>query len=215
MENEMTKVRNIVCVVTTMLGMAACVPAYKVPVSKITDPIDFSIIDKRSDNEKQGGTRSNLISSCEYGITDLGESEIEPPRLEILRAHLQSDKDLRTELQGKRVEVHSFKVIRNWQISLRRMVQKNHSGALANTMTAGCFAGPDIGGSYTIAENPNGLPSFTILLRISIDARTYTVKHFETASTFDETRSMVDGNVLPRVVTNALNKLSKAIKGSA
>jgi len=82
-------------------------------------------------------------------------------------------------------------------------------------MIAGCFAGPEVEGGNAIAENPKGLPSFTELLSIGMDGRVYKVRHFETANTFDETRSMVDGNILPRVLSKAMNRLSQAIKISS
>jgi hypothetical protein len=214
MEDVMTGTVSALSIATVMVVLAGCVPAYKVSVPQTPDTPNFTLVDNRSDTEKQGASH-NLITSCEYGITQLGENDIEPPRLQVLRAHLQSDKDLQNRLKGKSIEVYSFKVIRNWQVNLRRSVQKGKSGALASAMIAGCFAGPEIEGSYTIAENPNGLPSFTVLLSIGIDGRVYKIRHFETANTFDETRSMVDGNILPRVLSNAMIKLSQAIKSSS
>lgn len=214
MENVMTKTIRALSIAVVMGVLAGCIPAYKVPVQQTSIAADFTLVDKRSNAEKQGATH-NLITSCEYGITQLSESDIDPPRLQVLSVHLQSDKDLQHRLQGKNIEVHSFKVIRNWQVNLRRSVQKGQSGALANAMITGCFAGPAIEGGYAIAENPNGLPSFTVLLNISMDGRAYKIRHFETANTFDETRSMVDGNILPRVLSNAMTKLSQAIKSSS
>jgi len=214
MENAMTRIVRALGIVAVMVVLAGCIPAYKVPVLQTSDAANFTLVDKRSDAEKQGASHI-LITSCEYGITQLGENDIEPPRLEVLRAHLQSDKDLQSRLQGKNIEVHSFKVIRNWQVNLRRSVQKGQSGALANAMIAGCFASPEIEGGYAIAENPNGLPSFTVLLSIGMDGRVYKIRHFEAANTFDETLSKVDGNILPRVLSNAMNRLSQAIKSSS
>lgn len=210
----MARIVSALGILAVVIVLAGCMPAYKVPILQTSDVTNFTLVDKRSDAEKQGESHS-LITSCEYGITQLRESDIEPPRLEILRAHLQSDKSLQNRLHGKSIEVYSFKVIRNWQVSLRRSVQQGHSGALANAIIAGCFASPEIEGGYAVEENPNGLPSFTVLLKIGVDSHIYKIKHFETANTFDETRSMVDGNILPRVLNNAINKLSLAIKSSS
>jgi hypothetical protein len=214
MENAMNRIDRALGIAAVMFVLAGCIPAYKVPVRQTADAANFTLVDKRSDAEKQG-TSHLLITSCEYGITHLGESEIEPPRLEILRAHLQSDKDLQSQLQEKTIEVHSFKVVRNWQVNLRSSIQNGQSGALVNAIIAGCFASPEIEGGYAIADNPNGLPSFTVLLSIGMNGRVYKIRHFETANTFDETRSMVDGNILPRVLSNAMNRLSQAIKSSS
>lgn len=210
----MTRTVRALGIAVVMIVSAGCIPAYKVPVLQTSDTPNFTLVDKRSDTEKQGASH-NLITSCEYGITQLGEDAIEPPRVQVLRAYLQSDIDLQNRIRGKSIEVHSFKVIRNWQVNLRRSVQKGHSGALANAMIAGCFAGPEIEGGYSMSENPNGLPSFTVLLNVGIGGHVYKIRHFETANTFDETRSMVDGNILPRVLNNAMNKLSQAIKSTS
>lgn len=196
----------------TFTVASGCVPAYKVSLSSPSESPSFTIVDKRTETEKQGGSRSKLITSCEYGITDLGESDIEPPRLEILKNRLQTEKDLREKLKDKTIEVTSFKIIRNWQVHLRKGIDKNYTGALAKAMIAGCFAGPEIEGSYLPAENPQGLPSFTVILVAKIGEKTLNVRHFETANSLDETRSMVESNILPRVLNNSLRKLVQAIR---
>jgi hypothetical protein len=203
--------------IPSLFGIAAvlvgCVtpPAYKIGTSAALKPSSFTMIDKRTDTEKLGGSRSRLITSCEYGITDLSEAEIEPPRLVVLQRRLQAEDSIANRLSGKVIEINSFKIIRNYQIPLRNMVHKNKTGALEKALTTGCFAGPEIEGSYLVKDNPQGLPSFTIILRAKIDGHQYNVKHFETAASIDYARPTAENNVFPIILERSIYKFISEI----
>ncbi|KPJ88260.1 MAG: hypothetical protein AMJ53_17090 [Gammaproteobacteria bacterium SG8_11] len=188
--------------------LVGCVtpPAYKIETSAATKSASFTIIDKRAETEKLGGSRSSLITNCEYGITDLSEVEIEPPRLVVLQRRLQAEDSIAKRLSGKEIEIDSFKIIRNYQIPLRNMVLKNKTGALEKALATGCFAGPEIEGSYLVKDNPKGLPSFTILLKAKIGEHRYNVKHFETAASIDNARPTAENNVFPQILNRAIDK---------
>lgn len=197
-------------VVVALADLSGCIPAYKISVPSASEPPNFVLVDKRSDAGKEGN-RSRLITSCDYGITHLGESELEPRRFEVLKSKLQAEEGLREKLKGKTIVIDSFEIIRNLQMSLRKNVGERHAGALPPALIYNCIAGPEIDGSYLPSENPQHLPSFTIILKAKIAGQSYNVRHFETANSVNETLSRTEGNILPRVLNNALGKFAQEI----
>src|SRR5262245_13909515 len=202
----MRKLIHKLMMTITLAPLGGCLPAYKIPTPPITEPPSFTLVDKRTDVEKLG-SNSSLITSCEYAITQLAESDIVPPRLEILKSRLQSEQGLQERLKGKTIEINSFKIIRNSQMSYRKSIGDKYPGVLSQSLVYGCIAGPEIAGSYLAEENPKHLPSFTVILNASIAKQKYSIRYFETANNRTETLARTEEHQRPRRLNNELAQL--------
>ncbi len=192
--------RKIIIVVVMSMLISACASGYVLPfdASELVGT-QFTVVDNRPEQEKLGGSGSSNIWSCEYAIRDIADSRITPPRIDLLKSRFH--KQLGEKLKGKTVTVDRFKVVRNMQAALRRGVGAS-KGILGDAISgAGCIAGPEIDGSYAIADNPESLPSVTIILSGKVGTATFSVRHFETVKSIDEI-----ANVMPQIVDRALTK---------
>jgi len=174
-------------------------------------PIGFTIVDNRSESDKTGGNRSLLITNCEYAIKDIGDADLQPSKLDILKVKLQ--REFGSQLDGKVVTLNRFRIVLNNRLSFRRQVGGRHQGLIPDAMIgSGCVASPRIEGGYALTDNPQGLPSFTVIIRGNVGSAKFDIKHFETSETVDSTLSRNKDNVLPRVIDNAINKVLPEIR---
>jgi len=70
------------------------------------------------------------------------------------------------------------------------------------------------GTSYTAAENPQALPSFTVIITGTVDGRSLYVRRFETAPNVDAMLSKNTDNVLPGVLDRAVTEFAREVSAA-
>jgi hypothetical protein len=212
LRNLCTRLVRTCCGLSIALTAAGCIPTYRLNAatdSSKTIP-SFRLVDQRASAEKQGGSRSRSITNCQYAITDIPDAEIAPPRIDVLRDALQ--RDAGTALAGRTLVVTSFKIIRNWQASLRSTVLDSKTPLTSAIVSGVSCTGPDPqDGGYTQTENPTSLPSFTIIIAGQLDGRSLHIRHFETAPNLDAMLSKNKENILPAVTERAIAEFASQI----
>lgn len=204
--------KGFVALVLTAILIGGCTSTYRLNVeSRTSASTTFILKDQRSEKEKLGGSRSRDITDCNFAITDISEVDIQPSRMVALRNALQERSG--EKLAGKTVVITSFKVIRNWQSQLRDRRDSTQFRGLANELVKAlaCYEADPKDGGFLVDENPNALPSFTVLIVGNVNGRELSVRHFGTAASLDDTIPKNPQNVLPGILDRAVAEFARQI----
>lgn len=206
--------RVLAMAISFNLVVAGCSTTYKVDIEQTSDPVPFNLVDRRPEAEKKGGSRSINLPDCEWGISDDGDSRYSPPPMDLLRHSL--NRRAGVLLQGKTVVVASLRITRNNQAGLRAGLDAGHTGTYLALRTAlrgkNCIAGPEIIGGYAPDENPEGLLSFTVTFRGTVENQIVSTRYFY-VMTRDEYRNADIRVLLPQVVVRGMDKIAGDVAG--
>ncbi len=167
----------IVIAVFSILGCAsqtAILPDFK----DLSAEIRFSIKDERPEAEKETEWKSLSITSCNYGIRQIGDNLMVPDRLTILRNDLH--KTLGKKLSGKTVSVKKYSIYFNEQNALRGRVYSQYKGAVADFMStfgSGCKREEVAGGWFEPADVTTPFSPIIIEITVAIDGKKYSVRN--------------------------------------
>ncbi|GHD64497.1 hypothetical protein [Jeongeupia chitinilytica] len=153
----------------------------------------FTLEDRRLDVEKTNEMLSYLITSCDYGITRIGDSRTDPDKVAVLKSDLQALAGDR--LEGRHLKLQSYTVHLNNAVMLKQQVG-SFSGAYAGLLGSGLFmAMTEIGcskdqvsgGWYTADEVSNAWPPVIAEATLSVDGASYRSRVVATAANNTET----------------------------
>ncbi len=135
--------------------------------------IGFSVVDARPDDDKSTGFLSFMISSCDYGIRELGDEATSPSRLEILRSDMEAA--LKEQLANKTMTVSHYAIFFNINAILRNT--NPYTGGLADlVISPHDRQKEDIsGGWYTRADVTTPYSPIIVEIKAKLDAKDYTV----------------------------------------
>ncbi len=139
--------------------------------------IGFSIKDERPEAEKETEWKSLSITSCNYGIRQIGDKDVVPDRLTILRNDLH--KAIGQKLSGKTVSVKKYSIHFNAQNAFRGSVYSQYKGPIAGFMStfgSGCKREEVAGGWFEPADVTTPFSPIIIEITVEIDGKEYPVR---------------------------------------
>jgi len=152
--------KKMICCVAcaVVLITSGCAGSRKYAYNHQSPPqvVTCSILDSRPEQEKKGETLSVLVTSSNYGIYRIGDSQLVPDRITFLRDKLGSAAI--EKLQGKAVKVTHFEIFNNMQSYLRSVSAFGGIGGLVGGLI---YAG--------VVDNPDAFVD--VNLEISVDGK--------------------------------------------
>ncbi|BCL76803.1 hypothetical protein JHS3_25390 [Jeongeupia sp. HS-3] len=163
-----------------------------------TPPMEprFTLEERRLDVEKNNEMLSYLITSCDYGITQIGDSQTDPDKVAVLKSDLQALAGDR--LEGRKLTLQSYTVHLNNAVALKQQVgsfSAAYAGLLGGTLfmamtEIGCSKEQVSGGWYTADEVSNAWPPVIAEATLSVDGVSYQSRAVATAA--NETETMAE-----------------------
>lgn len=166
----------IVIAVFSIFGCAsqtAVLPDFK----DLSSEIGFSMKDERPETEKETEWMSLSITSCNYGIRQIGDNLMVPDRLTLLRNDLY--KAIGKKLSGKTVLVKKYTIHLNEQNALRGRVYSQYKGAIIDymkTFGSGCKREEVAGGWFEPADVTTPYSPIIIEITVAIEGKKYSMR---------------------------------------
>jgi hypothetical protein len=155
-------------------------PVFNLTPIRVNPAAAVAIDDERPAIERDSEILSLFVTSCAYGIAQMGDDKTIPDRTTYLKQALGGS--LGDRLTRKAVTLKSFAIYRNNQASLR-----NGNPAKAGLLTAAitnsieCYAKKEQRGGYDPGENPDGTNAVVIDLVVSVGAKDFRARVVEPA----------------------------------
>lgn len=134
----------------------------------------YQLIDQRDPKSLKSGFESLMITNCAYGITRIGDNDIEPHLAVFLDAMLASR--FGDELAGRTILLRGFSVHLNNSLALRKGVSDMYGPGLVDALLkrrkVGC-APEDLLGGYTVGEVQPGMAPVVAAVEIEVDGKRY------------------------------------------
>ncbi|MGW8157403.1 MAG: hypothetical protein ACWGKN_02600 [Desulfoprunum sp.] len=192
--------KKIICcsVLAAMLMTSGCAGSRKYAYNYQAPPqaVSCSIIDSRPEQEKKGEVLSMLVSSSNYGIYRIGDSQLIPDRITFLKDKLEAAPG--GKLQGKAVTVTHFEILNNLQKHLRSSVAFGAVGGIAGGLI---YAG--------VTDDPTAL--IDVNLEISVDGKPVGA-HVAHGYNFGKWEGATD-EIVAREIHLAMNKAVEVVIG--
>ena len=146
----------------------------QLPSPGTTATRSYTLVDQRNPKSLKSGFESLMITNCAYGITRVGDNDIEPHLVVLLDAMLEQR--FGDELAGRTIFLRGFSVHLNDSLALRKGVSNMYGPGLVDTLLnkrkVGC-APEDLLGGYTVGEVPPGMAPVVAAVEIEIDGKRY------------------------------------------
>lgn len=137
----------------------------------------FEIVDKRPAEERDRKFMSLIITSCNYGVRQVGDTDVVPDRITLLREDLNAA--MGEQLAGKSLVVSHYGLHFNNAQALRNGAAQANSGLIVDMMKdigtrckreemkAGWFEPDDVTTPYS---------PFIVEITLAVDGKTHTVR---------------------------------------
>ena len=174
-----TLVAGLIVLVEGCTGTPAVLEGFQPPAAQ-----SAAIVDARVEQDKQSERLSGLITSCDYGIYRVGDDQISPGRLDLLKRDLAST-------MGDRLTNHTLTISRydifynNREAQLEVLTRwfpwwpdgpRDPSRIVMMTMMGNCSKADMTGGWYQRSEAPNATSPVIVEIEASLDGKPYTVR---------------------------------------
>ena len=159
---------------TCVVALAAASWPTRLPPPAANAPRTYALVDRREPKSLKSGFESLMITNCAYGITRVGDNDIDPHLVVFLDAMLASR--FGDKLAGRTIVLSGFSVHLNNSLALRKGVSDMYGPGLVDTLLnkrkVGC-APEDLLGGYTVGEVQPGMAPVVAAVEVEIDGKRY------------------------------------------
>jgi hypothetical protein len=167
---------------------------------KIADDVNgagsqLSIVDRRDEKQKTSEIMSLLTGTCWYGIYRLGDDQLAPDRMSVLKNRLATLAG--AQVAGRQIEVSRFEVFNNY----------NGGGGVTDAVLPTTWnQSHDCKQAYEIrtADNADLKPSVVVWIDVSIAGRKYAVRQSQ-LTPLGSKLTPFDADPLPERIRNAVS----------
>lgn len=158
------------------------------PQPTSTPPRVYTLVDQRDPKSLKSGFESLMITNCAYGITRIGENDIDPDLPLLLDAMLSQR--FGDRLMGRTIKLNAFKLHLNNALGLREHVSAMYTGlipSLMNKKKVGCKP-EDLFGGYTVGEVQPGIAPLIVAIELEVDGRRIYARAIDESEPFPPTK---------------------------
>ena len=207
--NFLFKITFIFIFISLIQGCS--IPQYKLKMIDLSTGSQIKTIDSRKAESKTTETLSSIITNCQYGISRLGDSNLNFDRVSYFSSILANSKD--NKYKGHTIDFKRFDIYKNKQSILRS--SGNYTGLVIRTLQRfECHAAKDMVGGYDLDENPTGRNALILNLELVINSKNYKIREFTIVKDIGVVHSSRPdlweeglNSIIRKAVTSLINKV--------
>ena len=206
---------NVVVFIAVVLGLQGCANVTaKIDYGNFSKGSSFELVDRRTEEQRNTGNVSLNVMNCSYASLRIGDVDITPSRLAMLKNDLEME--LGSELAGKNVYLENYVIHLNRAAATRGMLKSTYGTGLItelmnDTRMVGC-ADDDLDGGYRVSELKTPYSPLIVVIDVTVDEKKYHSRWVQSAKEELPTKGKKWNTINTTAIKSATINLIKQMK---